>query len=162
MGRILAIDYGLKRTGLAVTDPLKIIASPLETISTDGLINWIKKYIMSEQVEQIVVGMPVKLDLSATDTTEPAKKLVAILEATFPDIPVAKEDERFTSKIALQTMIAGGMKKKDRRDKANVDKISAAIILQSLPGADENLNPHSDIFCCHNNFYLTDNSDMMS
>lgn len=131
MGRILAIDYGLKRTGLAVTDPLKIIASPLETISTDGLINWIKKYIMSEQVEQIVVGMPVKLDLSATDTTEPAKKLVAILEATFPDIPVAKEDERFTSKIALQTMIAGGMKKKDRRDKANVDKISAAIILQS-------------------------------
>jgi len=134
MGRILAIDYGLKRTGLAVTDPLKIIASPLETISTDGLINWIKKYIMSEQVEQIVVGMPVKLDLSATDTTEPAKKLVAILEATFPDIPVAKEDERFTSKIALQTMIAGGMKKKDRRDKANVDKISAAIILQSYLG----------------------------
>jgi putative Holliday junction resolvase len=132
MGRILAIDYGLKRTGLAVTDPLKIIASPLETISTGDLVSWIKKYIISEQVEQIVVGMPVKLDLSANDTTEPAKKLVATLMATFPDIPVAEEDERFTSKIALQTMIAGGMKKKDRRNKANVDKISATIILQSF------------------------------
>jgi putative Holliday junction resolvase len=132
MGRILAIDFGLKRTGLAVTDPMKIIASPLETISTDGLISWIKRYIISEQVEQIVVGMPVKLDLSATHTTEPAKNLVATLEATFPDIPIAQEDERFTSKIALQTMIAGGMKKKDRRNKANVDKISATIILQSF------------------------------
>lgn len=132
MGRILAIDYGLKRTGLAVTDPMKIIASPLETISTDDLIRWIKRYIISEQVEQIVVGMPVKLDLSATHTTEPAKNLVATLKATFPDIPIAQEDERFTSKIALQTMIAGGMKKKDRRNKANVDKISATIILQSF------------------------------
>lgn len=132
MGRILAIDFGLKRTGLAVTDPMKIIASPLETISTDGLISWIKRYIISEQVEKIVVGMPVKLDLSATHTTEPAKNLVATLEATFPDIPIAQEDERFTSKIALQTMIAGGMKKKDRRNKANVDKISATIILQSF------------------------------
>jgi putative Holliday junction resolvase len=132
MGRILAIDYGLKRTGLAVTDPLKIIASPLETISTDGLITWINNYIKSEQVEQIVVGMPLKLDLTATHTTEPAKKLIATLEATFPDIPVAEEDERYTSKMALQTMIAGGMKKKDRRNKANVDKISATIILQSF------------------------------
>ena len=131
MGRILAIDYGLKRTGLAVTDPLKIIASPLETVLTDRLIEWMKIYIKSEDVERIVVGMPVNLDQSDTHTTFPVKKFIAQLKQLFPDLPLSLEDERFTSKIAMQTMILGGMKKKDRRNKANVDKISASLILQS-------------------------------
>ena len=131
MGRILAIDFGLKRTGLAVTDPLKIIASPLDTVPTDTLVNWLKKYVATEEVERIVIGMPVKHDLSDTHTTEPVRKLVEQLRLEMPAIPLSLEDERFTSKIALQTMIMGGMKKKDRRDKSNVDKISAAIILQS-------------------------------
>jgi putative Holliday junction resolvase len=131
MGRILAIDFGLKRTGLAVTDPLKIIASPLDTIPTDALIGWLKKYVATEEVERIVIGMPVKHDLSDTHTTDSVRKLVEQLKAELPTIPLSLEDERFTSKIALQTMIMGGMKKKDRRDKSNVDKISAAIILQS-------------------------------
>jgi putative Holliday junction resolvase len=131
MGRILAIDYGLKRTGLAVTDPLKIIASPLETIATENLISWIKDYIASEEVERIVVGMPLKLDQSATHTTVPVQKLISMLKETFFSIRVDEQDERFTSKMALKSMIAGGMKKKDRRNKGNVDKISAAIILQS-------------------------------
>jgi putative holliday junction resolvase len=131
MGRILAIDFGLKRTGLAVTDPLQIIASPLDTIPTDALIDWLKKYVTNEGVERIVIGMPVKHDLSDTHTTAPVRKFVEQLKLEIPSIPLSLEDERFTSKIALQTMISGGMKKKDRRDKSNVDKISAAIILQS-------------------------------
>lgn len=131
MGRILAIDYGLKRTGLAVTDPLKIIASPLETVQTVGLINWLTDYTQKEEVEHIVIGMPVKLDMSDTHTTGPAKKFIEKIKLQFPQIPVSAEDERFTSKIAQQTMIIGGMKKKDRREKANVDKISATLILQS-------------------------------
>ena len=131
MGRILAIDYGLKRTGLAVTDPLKIIASPLETVQTVDLISWLVDFIRKEEVEHIVVGMPVKLDMSNTHTTVPVKIFIEKIKLQFPQIPVSAEDERFTSKIAKQTMIIGGMKKKDRREKANVDKISATLILQS-------------------------------
>ena len=132
MGRILAIDYGLKRTGLAVTDPMKIIASPLETIYTTSLINWLIDYLKKEEVEQIIIGLPVKLDMTETHTTGPVKKIIEKIKQQFPHIPVVTEDERFTSKIAKQTMILGGMKKKNRRIKANVDKISAAIILQSF------------------------------
>jgi putative Holliday junction resolvase len=131
MGRVLSIDYGLKRTGLAVTDPLKIIASPLDTVMTTDLLPWIKNYIRSEDVETIVVGKPSKLDQSPTDTTAHVQKFVEELRAALPDLNIDEEDERFTSKIARQAMITGGMKKKDRRQKANVDKISAAIILQS-------------------------------
>ncbi|MCK5370621.1 MAG: Holliday junction resolvase RuvX [Cyclobacteriaceae bacterium] len=131
MGRILAIDYGLKRTGLAVTDPLKIISSPLETVPTVGIFSWLKIYIEKEEVERIVVGMPVNLNKTDTDATEPVKSFIKKLKTTFPLISVSTEDERFTSKIARQTMIMGGMKKKDRRIKGNVDKISASIILQS-------------------------------
>lgn len=131
MGRILAIDYGLKRTGLAVTDPLKFIASPLETVLTENLLQWLNNYLNKEEVERFVVGFPTKTDQSETHTTEPVNKLVIQLSKQFPDIPVSMEDERFTSKMAQQTMILGGMKKKDRRKKENVDKISAAIILQS-------------------------------
>ena len=131
MGRILAIDYGLKRTGLAVTDPLKIIASPLETVSTEALMPWLKRYVALESVKIIVVGLPRKLDQSPTHTTEAVAQFIRELKKAFPEITIDQEDERFTSKIAQQSMIAGGMKKKDRREKANVDKISAAIILQS-------------------------------
>ncbi len=131
MGRLVAIDYGLKRTGLAVTDPMKIIASPLETIPTEQLIGWINKYVQSEDVEGIILGMPTKLDQSDTHTTVPVKKLYEKLQNLFPNLTISLEDERFTSKLAMRTMIAGGMKKKDRRNKANVDKISATIILQS-------------------------------
>ncbi len=132
MGRILAIDYGLKRTGLAVTDPMKIIASPLETVQTDGLINWLIDYLKKEDVERIVIGLPVNLDMTDTHTTDPVKKFIENIKHQFPHVPVSTEDERFTSKIAKQTMILGGMKKKNRRNKVNVDKISAAIILQSF------------------------------
>lgn len=131
MGRILAIDYGLKRTGLAVSDPMKIIASPLETIPTEELIQWISGYIKREEVERIVIGLPVNLNMKDTHTTNPVKKFIIKLNQQFPQLPVSTEDERFTSKIAQQAMILGGMKKKDRRKKANVDKISASLILQS-------------------------------
>lgn len=132
MGRVLAIDYGLRRTGLAVTDPLKIIGSPLETVQTKNLISWLNEYIKREEVEHIVIGLPVNLDMTDTHATEPAKKIIEKIKQQFPKIPVSSEDERFTSKIAQQTMITGGMKKKERRKKSNVDKISAAIILQSF------------------------------
>jgi len=131
MGRVLAIDFGLKRTGLAVTDPLKIIASPLETIPSINLLDWLKVYFAKEEVEHIVIGLPVNLDLSATHATGPVKDIIEKIKRKFPHIPISTEDERFTSKIAHQAMVLGGMKKKDRRKKSNVDKISAAIILQS-------------------------------
>ncbi|NJN26031.1 MAG: Holliday junction resolvase RuvX [Cyclobacteriaceae bacterium] len=131
MGRILAIDYGLKRTGIAVTDPLQIIATPLETVATSDLIDWLKSYLTKETVERIVLGMPTKPDLSDTHTTQPVKRLYETLKLQFPQIPVSLEDERFTSVMAQKSMLAGGMKKKNRRDKTNVDKISASIILQS-------------------------------
>jgi len=131
MSRILAIDYGLKRTGIAVTDPLRIIATALETVETNKLFNFLTSYFQKEQVDQLVVGLPKRLNNKDTDMTAPVQKLVADLQAKFPDKPVALIDERFTSSIAMQTMIDGGMSKKDRRVKGNVDKISATLILQS-------------------------------
>ena len=132
MGRIIAIDFGLKRTGLAVTDPLQIIGSPLETIPTSDLMEWLRSYFTKESVERIVIGMPSKLDLSDTHITQDVIKFVDRLKDSFPDIPVTEIDERFTSKIAMQSMVLGGMKKKDRKKKENVDKISATLILQSF------------------------------
>ena len=129
--RILAIDYGTKRVGLAVTDPLKIIASALETVHSKDVINFLKAYLEVEEVETFVVGMPVNLDGKDTNNTPHVKGFVKNLQKTFPEIPVHLHDERFTSKIALQTMISSGYSKKDRRDKGNIDKISAVIILQS-------------------------------
>ena len=131
LGRILAIDYGLKRTGLAVTDPLQIIASPLETISSSNLIAWIQDYILKAEVEGIVIGMPTKPDNSETQITKEVKGLISKLNSSFPDITITEIDERFTSKLAKQTLILGGMKKRDRQKKGNVDKVSAAIILQT-------------------------------
>ncbi|MFD2521136.1 Holliday junction resolvase RuvX [Emticicia soli] len=134
MPRLLAIDYGAKRTGIAVSDPLQIIASALETVPSNTLIEYLKKYIQSEPVEAFIVGMPKNLDGSETDGTVYVKRLLEELKANFPTIPVHLQDERFTSKMAVQTMIAGGMKKKDRQIKGNVDKISAVIILQGFMG----------------------------
>lgn len=131
MGRLLSIDYGIKRTGIAVTDPLGIIASPLDTILTENLFDWIKDYTAKETVDRFVIGMPIKLDQSDTHTTQPVKQFIQKLNEALPGIPVIEIDERFTSKIAQQSMVIGGMKKKERQKKENIDKISATLILQS-------------------------------
>jgi putative holliday junction resolvase len=133
MARIVAIDYGSKRTGLAATDPLQIIATALETVRTHDLLEFLKKYVEKEPVEAFVIGMPINLDGRDTDMTPYVRGFVKQLNAAFPDLPVHPHDERFTSKMAMQTMIAMGTKKSERREKAgNLDKISATIILQSF------------------------------
>ncbi|WP_247237503.1 Holliday junction resolvase RuvX [Telluribacter sp. SYSU D00476] len=131
MARLLAIDYGAKRTGIAVTDPLQIIATALDTVRSHDLLDFLKKYTQQEPVEAFIVGMPRRLDNTATNNTPLVEAFIKRLRNTFPDIPVYTHDERFTSSMALQSMIAGGSKKSDRREKGNIDKISATIILQS-------------------------------
>lgn len=131
MGRILAIDYGLKRTGLAVTDPLKIIASALDTIETKQLNTWLQAYLAKEQVETIVLGMPKNLDNKDTNITQVVKQRKAELSKLFPDMNIVYEDERFTSSMAHAVILESGINKKARRDKGLVDKVSATIILQS-------------------------------
>lgn len=131
MGRIIAIDYGKKRTGLAVTDPLRIIASPLETVSTGELENWLRNYIEKEDVEEIVIGYPVTLNNEPSDAVKYIEPFIIRINKLYPGLPVIKIDERFTSKMAFRTMIDGGVKKKDRRDKGMVDRISASILLQT-------------------------------
>lgn len=130
MGRILAIDYGKKRTGLAVTDPLQIIATGLTTVPSQTLIPYLKKYFETEQVELILIGEPKNLDGSDTDATALVTECIRILKKNFPAMPLKQIDERFTSKMAFQTMIDSGLKKKDRQNKGLVDEISATIILQ--------------------------------
>jgi putative Holliday junction resolvase len=130
MGRILAIDYGKKRTGLAVTDPLQLIASGLTTVLTHDLIPYLKKYFVQETVSEIIIGEPKGLDGNATDATALVTECIRILHKNFPDMPVKKIDERFTSKIAFRSMIDSGLKKKDRQNKALVDEISATVLLQ--------------------------------
>lgn len=132
MGRVLAIDYGTKRTGIAVTDVLRIIATPLETVATQELINFLKAYLQKETVDEFVVGMPKTLKNEDSAIAPLVRKFIEELKKTFPDKPVHLADERFTSSIAMRAMIDGGMKKKDRQKKGNVDKISATIILQSF------------------------------
>lgn len=131
MGRLLAIDYGSKRVGIAVTDPLQLIASPLDTVHSKDIITFLKSYIEKEQVDSFIVGMPKNLNNEDTNATGLVKQFVKLLQKNFPEKLVHLVDERFTSKMALQTMIAGGTKKKDRAKKENLDKISATIILQS-------------------------------
>lgn len=130
MGRILAIDYGTKRTGLAVTDPLRIIATALETVETAGLINFLVKYFQKETVDEVVIGMPKQMNNTDSETAPAVRKFIELFSKTFPEKPIQTMDERFTSSIAQQAMIAGGMKKKNRQVKGNVDKISATLILQ--------------------------------
>ena len=131
MGRIVAIDYGNKRVGVAVTDPLKIIANALDTVHAKDILTFLKNYIQQEPVEAIVVGMPRTLANTPTDVTSAVVGFVRKLKKEIPGIPVYTIDERFTSRMAFQAMIDGGVKKKDRQNKATVDKVSATIILQS-------------------------------
>jgi putative Holliday junction resolvase len=130
MARILAIDYGGKRTGLAVTDPLQIIATGLETIHSKDLIPYLKKYFAAEQVELIIIGLPVNWDETDTHGTPLVKAAINSLKKNFPEIPIKTVDERYTSKMAKDAMLQMGMKKKDRQVKGNVDIIAATIILQ--------------------------------
>jgi putative Holliday junction resolvase len=130
MPRILAIDYGLKRTGLAVTDPLQIIATGLTTIESYKLLNFLKEYFKREIVELILIGEPKNLDDSDTHATHLVKQITEKIQKEFPSMPVKMVDERFTSKMASRAMIEMGMKKKQRQNKALIDEIAATIMLQ--------------------------------
>ena len=130
MARILCIDYGGKRTGIAVTDPLQIIATGLTTVDSKDLISFLKNYFLQEEVEQIIIGEPKNLDNSDTHATPLVKEAIKKLFKEFPQIPIKTVDERFTSKLAKQAMIEMGMKKKDRRNKRTVDEIAATMMLQ--------------------------------
>lgn len=130
LGRIICIDYGGKRTGLAVTDPLRIIASALTTIHTRELIPFLKNYFSTEVVDLILIGEPLNLDDSATHATPLVKAAINRLKKEFPAMPLETVDERYTSKMASRAMVEMGMKKKDRQKKENVDQIAATIMLQ--------------------------------
>ena len=131
MARILAIDYGMKRTGLAVTDTLQIIASGLTTVNTNDLLIFLKDYVSKEPVELFIVGEPKQMDNTASESEVLILPFLKKLEQQFPNIPIKRVDERFTSKMAFQTMIDSGLKKNQRKNKALVDEISATLILQS-------------------------------
>ena len=137
MERIIGIDYGRKRVGVAVSDPLGIFASALETVPAAKIIDYLKNYTQNNIVERFVVGYPMNLNGKPAECAQYVDAFLKHLKKQFPDIPVTLEDERFTSQLAMKAMIAGGMKKSDRREKENVDKIRAAIILQSYMD-----NPH--------------------
>ncbi|OAB78498.1 Holliday junction resolvase RuvX [Cochleicola gelatinilyticus] len=130
MGRILAIDYGTKRTGIAITDEMQLIASGLTTVATNELLLFLKQYVATEKVELFLMGEPTQKDGSPSDVEEEIKPFLKQLSEAIPDIPVKRVDERFSSKRAFQTMIDSGLKKKQRRNKALIDEISATIILQ--------------------------------
>ena len=130
MGRILAIDYGEKRTGLAVTDPVRIIATALTTVATPTLLQFLKDYCAREQVDIFVVGKAMHMDGRPSESMQYIEPFVDELKKMFPEKEVVRIDERFTSKIAFQTMIDSGLKKKDRRNKGTIDQIAATIMLQ--------------------------------
>ncbi|MFA5244234.1 MAG: Holliday junction resolvase RuvX [Pedobacter sp.] len=129
--RILAFDYGTKRIGIAVTDPLQIIATGLDTVHPKDIIDYLKKYLSSEQVELFVVGEPKQMDGTDSQSTPHIKGFITTLKKNFPEIPVERIDERFTSKMASATIAQSGLKKTDRQNKARLDTISATIILQT-------------------------------
>jgi putative Holliday junction resolvase len=131
LARVLAIDFGKIRTGIAVSDELKIIASGLTTVNTSDLLSFLKEYTSKEKVELFLMGLPKKMDNSDSESEVLILPFLKKIEKLFPQIPMKRIDERFTSKMAFQTMIDSGMKKKQRRNKAMVDEISATIILQS-------------------------------
>jgi len=130
MPRILSIDYGLKRTGIAVTDPLQIISTGLTTVDTHDLIPFLKKYFLEEMVELIIIGYPKNLNNSDTHATPLVDAIITKLNKEFPQIPIKTIDERYSSKMAKHAMMEMGMKKKDRRNKRTVDEIAATMILQ--------------------------------
>jgi putative holliday junction resolvase len=130
MARLLFIDYGLKRKGVAVSDPLQIIATGLTTVNSNELISFLKNYFLKQEVELIIIGEPKNLDDSDTHATPLVKSMITKLKKEFPQMPVKTVDERYTSRMAKQAMIDMGMKKKDRRNKRTVDEIAATIMLQ--------------------------------
>jgi len=132
MGRILAIDYGRKRSGLAVTDPLQIISGGLATVSSHELLSFLADYMAKEPVERVVIGLPKQMNNEPSESMRYIEPFVRSLKKRYPELPVVYYDERFTSKLAHQAMLQGGLKKSDRQDKALVDEISAVIILQSF------------------------------
>lgn len=131
MARILAIDYGQKRTGLAVTDPLKIIATALITVETAKLFDYLKTYQQTETIERFVVGDPKNLNNTPSEIAAEIDNFVQKLTELYPNIPISRVDERFTSKMAVQTLIQSGLKKKQRQDKSLLDQVSATLILQT-------------------------------
>ena len=131
MGRLLAIDYGSKRTGVAVTDEMQIIASGLTTVDTNNIIDFLKSYIDKESVDLILIGLPKQMNNELSESEPLILKFIKTLDKELPDIPIHRVDERFTSKMAFQTMIDSGLNKKKRKNKALVDEISATLILQS-------------------------------
>lgn len=140
MGRILALDYGTKRVGIAATDPLQIIASALTTVHPNELMDFLKKYMETETVDCIVIGDPKRLNNEPAQAAAGANQLTERLKKQFPQVQIDRMDERFTSKLAFGAMIEGGLKKKQRADKAMVDKVSATIILQSYMEQQNSLN----------------------
>ncbi len=130
MGRILSIDYGGKRTGIAVTDPLRIIAGALATVETGKLLAFLKDYFGKETVDEVIIGMPVNWDDTATHATPLVRGFVKTFKKSFPNMPISEVDERYTSKMATRAMVDMGMKKKQRQDKGMVDQIAATIMLQ--------------------------------
>lgn len=130
MGRILSIDYGKKRTGIAVTDPLKIIATGLTTVETPKLLSFLKEYIPKEGVEEVIIGMPTNMDDSDTHATPLVRNFIKAFQKAFPAISIKEVDERFTSKMATRAMLEMGLKKKQRQNKALVDEIAATMMLQ--------------------------------
>ena len=130
LGRILAIDYGRKRTGLAVTDPLRIAANPLLTVSTAELVKWLEDYLRKEKVDEVVIGLPTQLNGEDSESMLYIRPFMNLFRKRWPDIPLISYDERFTSTLAHRAMIDGGMRRKQRQDKAVVDKLAACIILE--------------------------------
>jgi putative Holliday junction resolvase len=131
VARILALDYGTRRTGVAITDPFQLIASGLTTVATDDLWDFLEQYLREEDVERIVVGEPRQMDNTPSEVEGAISSFLRELNKRYPKIPVSRQDERFTSKMALRAMVEGGMKKKKRRQKETLDQISATLILQS-------------------------------
>ena len=131
MDRIVGIDYGRKRVGVAVSDPLRIFASALETVPSAKIIDYLQNYAATQPIERFVVGYPVNLDGRPSEAAKDVDAFLNLLRKKFPAVPVSLEDERFTSVLAHRAMIAGGVRKMDRRDKSAVDKVSAALILQT-------------------------------
>ena len=131
MSRIIAVDYGTKRCGIAVTDPMQIIASGLTTVSANEIVDFLKKYCDEEKVETIVIGEPKQMNNEVSESEVHIQKFIRKIETVLPNIKIERVDERFTSKMAFQTMIDSGLKKKQRQNKATIDEISATIILQT-------------------------------
>jgi len=137
MGKAIGIDFGLKRSGLAITDEMKLFSFPHETIDSQGLMVYLETLVPAEAIDTIVLGEPKRLDNTDTHITENVRLLHEALTAKFPELTIVLMDERFTSKMAVQAMIDGGVKKKDRQVKGNIDKVSAAIVLQSYLSANK-------------------------